>query len=321
MGFPVTVVLGASGRIGAVLRHCWPQILAQTCPGIQPQIRWQSRQPLRPQLDAGSADILDPLSDPKGLVQLCTGAEVVLCLAGSIPGRGSDLQDNSRLACAAVQAAARATEISGGTAARVLLTSSAAVYGNQPGLRHEDSPLQPANAYGEAKQQMEHEAQALGGQLGVPVTALRIGNIAGLDAILGGWKPGFYLDQFADHRSPRRSYIGPQTLARMLAALVAEPALPPVLNLAQPGALEMAALLRAADLPFAWRPAPKAAIAEVELDLSPLRHLLRDSPLYPLPLTPVDAAQILAEWVEIEPVLTGAPRADKTQTDPKEPHS
>lgn len=307
MGFPVTVVLGASGRIGGVLRHCWPEIAPRSAPQSTSlagaEIRWQSRSPLPQQPEVAAPALLDPLEDPAGLVQLMAGAEAVLCLAGSIPGRGMDLADNSRLACAAVQAAARAAEISGAPAARVLLSSSAAIYGNQPGVLSEDSPLSPANAYGAAKVEMEQQALALGQQLGVPVTALRIGNIAGLDAILGGWQPGFTLDQFADHRSPRRSYIGPVTLARVLAALAACPELPTVLNLAQPGPLEMAALLRAAELEFAWRPAPQAAIAEVELDVSRLRQVLSEAGGARLQTglsTPADAAQMVTEWARVQ---------------------
>ena len=360
MGFPVTVVLGASGRIGRVLRHCWRQDLPQSPQSARlnppldqdrqaqetlppPQIRWQSRSQLAPGSETETTCQLDPLADPAGLAQLMHGADLVLCLAGSIPGRGGDLADNSRLALASLEAAARAAETTGAPAARVLLSSSAAVYGNQSGLLSEASPLHPANAYGAAKMEMERQALARGQQLGVPVTALRIGNIAGLDAILGGWKPGFCLDQFADHRSPRRSYIGPKTLAQTLARLLATPGacpdLPQVLNLAQPRALEMAALLRASDLPFAWRPAPQTAIAEVELDLSRLQHVLQGSPLsqdwHGGALEPAEAGQMLAEWAEIEPVLTGNPQrlTDPSQRDRpvrnpmqnhtknKEPHS
>lgn len=307
MGFPVTVVLGASGRIGRVLQHCWPRSAALA----GAEIRWQSRHPLPAhpgnQPEMAGFELLDPLADPRGLAQLCAGAEAVLCLAGSIPGRGNDLADNSRLACAAVQAAAQGAALSGRPAARVLLSSSVAVYGNQPGRLSEDNTLQPANAYGVAKQQMEQEAQALGTQLGVAVTALRIGNIAGLDACLGGWRPGFSLDQFADQRSPRRSYIGPITLAQILAALVAMPKLPPVLNLAQPGALEMADLLRRGLRAFAWRPAPAEAIAQVELDLTRLQAALQESPLPPAQAAGATAQQMLAEWAEIEPILATAP--------------
>jgi len=311
MGFPVTVVLGASGRIGRVLRHCWPRIVHPA----KAEFRWQSRQPLPQQaaqpknrpargVEAETPWLLEPLEDPAGLVQLISGAEAVLCLAGSIPGRGMDLADNSRLACATVQAVAQAAEMSGAPAARVLLSSSAAVYGNQPGRLGEDSTLHPANAYGAAKAEMEHQALALGWQLGVPVTALRIGNIAGLDAILGGWQPGFTLDQFSDGLSPRRSYIGSVTLARVLAALVRQSDLPPLLNLAQPGPIEMAALLRVAGLEFAWRPAPASAISEVELDVSRLRRVLSeagDARLQTALSTPADAAQMVAEWVALQP--------------------
>ncbi len=304
MGFPVTVVLGASGRIGRVLRHCWPEIASQSGSLAGAGIRWQSRNPLPQHPEVAAPALLDPLKDPAGLVQLISGAEAVLCLAGSIPGRGMDLADNTRLACAAVQAAARAAELSGSPPARVLLSSSAAVYGNQSGLLSEDSPLNPANAYGAAKAEMELQALALGQQLGVPVTALRIGNIAGLDAILGGWQPGFTLDQFTDGRSPQRSYIGSVTLARVLAALLRQSDLPPLLNLAQSGPIEMAALLRAAELEFAWRPAPASAISEVELDVSRLRQVLSeagDAGLQTALSTPADATYMVTEWAVVKP--------------------
>ena len=119
MGFQVTVVLGASGRIGRLLRHCWSGEESRT------RIRWQSRRPL-PALktprealqeaclaDPSQHTVLDILAEPQRLAELCRGADVVLCLAGSLPGRGGDLSDNSRLAIAAVQAAARAAQAPG----------------------------------------------------------------------------------------------------------------------------------------------------------------------------------------------------------------
>ena len=50
--------------------------------------------------------------------------------------------------------------------------------------------------------------------------------------------------------------------------------LPPVLNVAQPGVVEMGALLQAAGKPFAARAAPAAAIPEVALDAARLQALL-----------------------------------------------
>ena len=300
MGFPVTVILGASGRIGALLRQCW-------CPepssGAPAPLHWQSRRPLPTAHGSPLTNpVLDPLAEPARLAALVARADVVLCLAGSIPGRGGNLADNSRLAEAAIRAAAQARRPGSDQPPRVLLASSAAVYGNQPGLLAEDQPLQPVQPYGTAKAEMEQRAARLGQQLGVPVTALRIGNIAGLDAILGGWTPGFCLDQFEDGSSPRRSYVGPQALARILAALLPRTDLPPCLNLAQPGLIEMGALLRAADLPFQLRPAAADAIAEVGLDVGRLARLLADIPaLQPLLQTPAQADQLVADWATIAP--------------------
>lgn len=278
------VVMGASGRIGRLLQHRWGGGAA----------RWQSRAALG---DDRNSITLDPLADPDALARAGEGCSVILCLAGPVPGRScEDMQRHSDLACAAVRCGAA-------VGARVLLASSAAVYGaavgGQGGLC-EDQPLAPANAYGAAKAEMEQVAAALGAELGVAVTALRIGNIAGFDAILGGWKPGFQLDLFPDGSTPRRSYIALSTLADVLAALVEMQNLPPVLNIAQPGTVEMAAVLRAAGYAFATRPAPDSAIPEVALDVSRLAGLLEAGSI-PLPFA--DPAAMAAEWSMLEPVL------------------
>ncbi|MGR3762366.1 NAD-dependent epimerase/dehydratase family protein (plasmid) [Roseobacteraceae bacterium NS-SX3] len=281
MGFPATVVLGATGRIGRILRREWPALAAGA------DLRWQAR---HPQPGAGW-HVFAPLEEPAALARAAEGAEVILCLAGVVNARpGGDLEDNIRLAEAAVRAGAAC-------GARVLLASSAAVYGNQQGLLAEAAPLLPANAYGRAKAEMEALALALAADLGVSACALRIGNIAGLDAVLGGWRPGFMLDQFEDGRSSRRSYTGVQVLARVLAAVAALRDLPPHLNIAQPGPIEMADLLRAAGRGFTLRPAPDTAIPEVALDVSRLAALLPPE----VPLPPADPARMAAEWAALAP--------------------
>lgn len=281
MANPAAMVLGATGRIGRLLQLAPPDGL---------RLRLQAR---RAQAGPGSWHVFDPLAEPAALARAAEGTAAVLCLAGPVPGRsGADMADHIRLGEAAVRAAAAA-------GARVLLASSAAVYGARGGLLAEDAALQPANAYGAAKAEMEARAAALGAALGVPVCALRIGNIAGLDAILGGWREGFALDRFADGATPRRSYIGVQTLARVLGALLAAPALPPVLNVAQPGPVAMGALLQAAGLPFASRPAPAAAIPQVALDVARLQALL------PAPLAAADPVEMAAEWALLEPEMAG----------------
>jgi len=270
------LVLGASGRIGCALRYRW---------GTEAAL-WQAR---RAQSGAGW-HLFDPLQQPQALRRAAVAAGQILCLAGPVPGRGGDLQDNIHLAEAAVRAGAA-------TGARVLLVSSAAVYGAGQGALSEETLLRPASPYGAAKAEMEARAARLGAKLGVSVCVLRIGNIAGFDAILGGWRPGFRLDQFADGRTPRRSYIGVLTLADVIAAVLAAAELPPVLNIAQPGAIEMGALLQAAGRDYATSPAPETAIAEVALDVTRLAAFL--APQRPLPAA--DPAQMLAEMAMLEP--------------------
>lgn len=270
MHFPGVLVLGATGRIGGILRRYGGAGAIWQCRGRAPdtQHNWSA---------------FDPLAEPARLAHAAAGCDAILCLAGVINARDGDLADNTALAEAAIRAAA-------GAGARVLLASSAAVYGNQPGRLVETAPLCPASPYGRAKVDMEARGAALGAELGVAVTSLRICNIAGLDAILGGWRPGFTLDVFADGQSPRRSYIGPRTLARALGQLLADPNLPSALNVAGPAAVGMGDLLNTAGLDWTARPAPDTAIPSVELDTTALQQHV--------PLTPADGdpARMVAQW-------------------------
>lgn len=266
------LVLGATGRIGRILHVCW---------GLSAPVRWQTRS----DTTVPGWVRADPL-DAASIARAAEGCETILCLAGVTPARaarGCDLGDNAALALAAVRAGAA-------VGARVLLVSSASVYGNRPGLLGEDMPLAPISPYGVAKQEMEVRARDLAAAQGVPVCTLRIGNVAGVDAILGGWKPGFELDCFPDGRTPQRSYIGPVMLTRVLRALTGACDLPDVLNIAAPGAVEMGALLDAAGLEWRARPAPREAIALVELATARLRRFID------LPQAAGQAETLVAEW-------------------------
>jgi len=284
MPFPVTLpntmVLGATGRIGQVLQQSWGAAITQGA------VRWQGRR-RRGLIAAQDAVVLDPLANPKALTAVVAGRQI-LCLAGGIPGRG-DLADNWKLAEAALRAATPGQ--------RVILCSSAAVYGNQPGLLCETSPPRPANDYGVAKLEMEQRSAALALDLGVSLCLLRIGNIAGMDAILGGWRSGFQLDQFSDGSTPARSYIGPVTLAQVLAQLLALPQLPGVLNIAQPGEVQMGGLLDTAGLHWRARVAPETAIPQVVLDTRLLQDRVR--------LPAAEVGQMVQEWRNLEPHITG----------------
>ncbi|MCL6285655.1 NAD(P)-dependent oxidoreductase [Ruegeria sp. 2012CJ41-6] len=264
MQFPQIFVTGATGRIGRMLQHFW------AASAIGEGVRWQAR---RPQADR-SLDwaVFDPLDGNAGraLAEAARGRDVILCLGGVTPERAAQadgcMTDNTALAKAAVRAGAE-------TGARVLLTSSAAIYGSRTGLLSETMAPTPVSDYGRAKADMEEACVKLADRLGVRVTSLRIGNVAGADAILGNWRPGFALDRFPDGRTPRRSYIGPQTLARVLSDLCATPDLPAILNVAAPGVVEMGALLDAAGLDWTARPATGRAIAEVRLSVAMLERV------------------------------------------------
>ena len=289
MQFPETLVMGATGRIGQLLQYHWRPAARAS------HVLWQGRSAAG--LDPAAPWVsVQPLTQPDRLAQAATGRQI-LCLAGAIPGRGK-MQDNWQLAAAALRAASPGQ--------RVILCSSAAVYGAQTGVQagalNETAALHPVTDYGLAKLEMEQRSTALAADLGLSLCLLRIGNIAGLDACLGGWAAGFQLDQFGDGSTPVRSYIGVATLARVLADLLAQVHLPPALNIAQPGRVEMGALLTAAGLGWHPRPAPACAIAKVQLDTTLLQSLV--------PVPAADAVQMVQQWSYLEPHMTGKQSQD-----------
>ncbi|WP_299840649.1 NAD(P)-dependent oxidoreductase [uncultured Jannaschia sp.] len=253
-------VSGAGGRVGRLLRAVW---------GAGPAWHVRSDGPLAPAIG---------------------GRDTLICLAGVTSGDAAALAGNTAAALDALEAARTAG------VARVLLMSSSAIYGRAHGPLTEDRPASPANAYGAAKHGMERAAAAWrsANPDGPEVICLRLGNVAGADALLGrlGAAPP-RLDIFPDGRGPRRNYIGPVTIARTLAALSAHPGpLPCVLNLGAPGLVDMADLLRAARRDWEAVPAPETALPEVALDTTRLAGIV---PLDPATATP---ATLIAEWRE-----------------------
>lgn len=275
--FPRLLVLGGSGRLGGLLRRVW------SLPGrAAPQLVWQARRPGDFAAFGGPSVVFDPLAEPGALARAVAAAEAVLLLAGPTRGTAEALSAHAALAGAVLDCA-------GGRP--VLLASSAAVYGRPAGrLCHEEDAPAPISDYGRAKAAMEAVAAGRPGAV-----VLRIGNVAGADALLGQLAPpgGRRLQVFADGLAPRRSYIGPQALARALARLVrlavGGAALPGVINLALPGAVGMEALLRAAGEGWQADPAPPEAIAAVELAVD------RALALGLVPDLPVTAAGLVAD--------------------------
>lgn len=243
------LVTGASGRIGRALRAVWgrnrvaglPVLYAARQPGQGIDVAW----------DMGA----NPPPDlPPGLV--------VLHLAGRVSGSAQDLADNARAAAALRQIAGLR---------HVLLMSSAAVYRPAAGPIAETVPPDPVSDYGRAKLAAERAVQGPG------LTVLRLANLAGADALLGNVRAGFptVLDPIDGQAGgPERSYIGPRVLADVLARMVGQVgALPPVINLAQPGVMAMADLLQAMGQPWSFGPPRAGAVPRVVLDVALVQSL------------------------------------------------
>ncbi|WP_120503313.1 NAD-dependent epimerase/dehydratase family protein [Sulfitobacter mediterraneus] len=273
LGESPVLVLGAGGRLGRMCRQYWP---------MDHDLISQSRQ-------IGLGDVrFDPLLDQSALIAAARGKRAVVCLAGVVP-KGTkepsvDFGLNSDLACAAVQAAKAAG------CPRVFLASSAAVYGRQIGPLSETTRPCPNGAYGRSKLRMEEEAHAIGIALDQPVTSLRIGNVAGADAILGGWHRRMRIDQLPDGTTPRRSYTGGVDLAKLICQLTWVPHVPPVLNVALSGAIEARSLLDAAGLPWSYRQARADVIPDVTLNVDLLGRVLGHA------VPEVNAVKLVSEW-------------------------
>lgn len=258
---PRVLMLGATGRVARMLRH---PACRTAWDGIAPIA--VSRQ------DAADCVTWAPGDDPAALPRV----DVVLGLWGVAQGTDPDaLQANVTLAL-------EADRIARAVGARLVLhASSAAVYGADVQARFDEAaPLdRPVTPYGASKRAMEgalaeRAAQAPGG----PVSLwLRIANVAGADMLFRNLAAGraMRLDRFAGGGGPQRSYIAPQDLARVIAALARLPDPPGgPLNVAAPGAVAMADLLDAAGTPFDWQPAPEAAAERVVLDCAALARLV-----------------------------------------------
>lgn len=267
------LVTGASGRIAGFLRAAWRDLDA-------PPIVWLSRRM--------PADIL--WAPGKALPAL-SRCDTIVALWGRITGTPEDLAANVDLVH---QSAALAATCG---ARRVLHFSSSAVYGLGQALRETD-PLHPANAYGRSKLAMEATVRAL------PTSetrhcCLRLANVVGADSLAPALRPQdspVRLDRFADGTGPRRSYIAPGDLAKVLLALARLPPdqLPDTLNVTSPTPVTMQGLVEAAGRPMVWQEAPANAIQSVSLDGTRLAGL---TPFLYLRNT---AQQMIDDWHTLE---------------------
>ncbi|MFV2035500.1 MAG: NAD-dependent epimerase/dehydratase family protein [Halocynthiibacter sp.] len=254
--------MGATARVARLVRAGW-SLTGKT------RALWQARR----EGPVPADHLFDPLSEPQALARAIPPAGIVLQLSGVTPFSGGALSDNTALALASLKAAEAAK------AAHVFLASSAAVYGPHDRKLAETTQTAPTGAYGRAKQEMEQAALSwrrsrAGASPGM--TILRIGNVLGADQLIGRNAPNnrVLLDRFESGGGPRRSYIGPLTLANVLGVLFDHVAagadLPEILNIATPDPVAMSDLLHAAGRSWLFRPAPAQAIESVVLDVSRL---------------------------------------------------
>lgn len=266
------LLTGANGRIGRLLRSSWP-----TDTSCRPV--WLSRH--------APADLC---WSPEAPLPDCPPCGAVIALWGQTSGDRQDLTRNVALVAQGVRLAHACG------ADRLLHLSTAAIYG--PGRdMHETRRPAPVNAYGASKLEMEHAIGALPPD-GLHHVILRLANVVGADSLapaLAGPARGVTLDRFSNGAGPRRSYVAPGDLARVLTGLVLLPFgnLPETLNIAAPRPVAMEDLVRAAGCTVIWRTAPPEAQAEVSLDIKRLARLL------PGAVRHVTPDQMIADWRSI----------------------
>ena len=255
------VVTGATGRIGRLLRSLWPQ----------DGTVWLDRRTWN----------MEAEDDP--LITIPQGA-VILHLAAVTQGPPEAFGTNITLARALARQADRA--------GHVLFASTAAVCAPGPGDVTEDQPPAPTNPYGASKLAAEDVIRAA---MPDRLTILRIGNIAGADALLSRADPAVpvQLDPVPGRGGgPVRSYIGPHALAAVLLRLAklaeSDIALPLCLNVALSPPVAMADLLNAAGQPWRYGPVNPGVMPRVGLCTRRLAALVD--------LPPGDAAAIVADW-------------------------
>ena len=266
------IITGAMGRLGRVLQRHWAgrddlgftPLWAARKPGQGIDIVWDMSVDLPPALPRGA---------------------VFLHLAGVTQGTPGALAENGLAAQNLCRAARDAM------ARQVFIMSSVAVYRPGAHIIDENVAPDPTSDYGRAKLAAELAARAV-----LPsVTVLRLGNVAGSDALLGHLNPNqtMQVDPVAAQNGPVRSYIGPQVLADTLAQLTRIAAtgapLPAILHLAQQPAVAMGDLLDAAGQPWQFGPIRAATVPRVCVSTGILTSMM--------PMPPATPASLVADMI------------------------
>jgi UDP-glucose 4-epimerase len=232
---PKVILVGASGKVGQLVDHFWQKNLPFPTKHIVQKRHTSNSEELK----------WAPLEGRTPLEEYVTKTgdlDVMIVLAGVTPRTGKDLSLNTSLAMRCLEAA-KFVGIK-----RVLLASSSAVYGIGSGKPFDESDIaRPINEYGAAKLEMEKACDEWRDNK-LEVCCLRIGNVAGADALLLNIAESLpnkpvKIEIFKDGHGPMRSYIGPETLSQVLHSLSSQKRkLPDIINIAAPAPIYMESL-------------------------------------------------------------------------------
>jgi nucleoside-diphosphate-sugar epimerase len=267
-------MLGATGKLGSMLRAIWredpdaPLVYPISRRDVSGMFQWQPDQtiPDLPNVDS------------------------VLSLWAIRHGSRDEMAENAALGLAAV----RLAEALG--ASQVLHFSSSAVYGQATGPLRESSPTHPVNHYGTAKLAMERAVLAYPTE--VRSVLMRIGNVAGAESLFGSLRSNadIVVDRFPDGQGPRRTYIAPHDLARIVMALMARNDLSGPINVAAPVPTDMYDIAKAYREDVHWSAAPEGALQDVVLDTTMLSEVLRLNPVTAQPKHLIASARATGCW-------------------------
>lgn len=225
-----TTLLGANGKLGSILSTCVTQA----------GVGW------RTVARSGGADVIwsGRFDDPAVDLALPKGGTVINMI-GTAAGDAATLQATNVDFVSDLLEHATTRGV-----AHVVLASSAAVYGAGHGAPFaEDSMPAPITPYGTSKLAMEQVA--MNAPPGPAVTILRIGNVAGADALLLAAKHHealgrpVPLHRWPDGAAATRSYIGPLDLFGVVRAMTHPPhnGPPRLINVTHPQAVTLDDLL------------------------------------------------------------------------------
>lgn len=172
-GVPIVLVTGGTGFIGrrVILRFLdagW-RVRCLSLPGEEALADWAGRVEMRP----GDVRVAPTLAEAAAGVDLIVHLAAVVGHAGDYDFQWQVIAEGTRHACAAAAA----------NRARILVTSSIAVYGDKIQVqtcREADGFGAWQGAYGRAKQGQENITRAHAAHEGLPATIIRPANVYGL---------------------------------------------------------------------------------------------------------------------------------------------